>query len=420
MNKSSPNWEMINIWGKGFLIAGFIFLIPLFLFIPSVVCQFICLFLLLILTASRLYSEYLIRYVKIYRRDSEQRVFKYEWVKVEIKIENQGLLPAFMFVAGDSPGALPLFKNNKTLCTLSRRSWTLLAWEGYCPERGEFPLGPAYIEGADPLGLFPFKLTARETTRLFVYPVYRSISVKAPGGIPLGNINSSNQLFEDITHRRSLRPYHKGDELRRINWKASARMSHTGDLMVNEYEPRASYPLMIFLNANRDDYPFRKQTEFIERSIEAAAALCLRAELERQELGIIIYCPALDGGFSVITPAAFTLVPILERLAILDWKKTIQHYRRPLAAATQASSSKNIYAHDCVRAMLDRGKYLTYGTRFLYIGTDLGDEAYINLDSLKRYHLSLEYLIIDEHSVLSLVPGNSRRYQMKEKGHEII
>jgi uncharacterized protein (DUF58 family) len=411
MNKPSPCWETINIRGNGFLIGGLTFLLLLFFFIPNVICQFICLFLLFILTGSRFYSEYLIRNIKVCRRDSELRVFRYEWVKMEIKVENYGLLPAFMLVAGDSPGPLPIFKNNKTLCTLSRRSWTYLSWEGHCPERGKFTLGPAYIYASDPLGLFPFKLIAHETTQLFVYPVYRSISVKAPGGIPLGNIISSNPLFEDITHRRSLRPYQKGDEPRRINWKISARMSKTGDLMVNEYEARASYPLMIFLNTNRNEYPQKKQNTFIERTIEAAAALCLRASLERQELGIIIYISNLEEGISVIKPASFTLVPILERLAILDWKKN---------TGTDMTFKKEGYTRGSAKVMLDQGKYLSYGTRFFYTGPDLGDEAYISLNSLKRHHLSLEYLIIDDRAMPSLVPGNSRRYQMKEKGREII
>jgi hypothetical protein len=259
--------------------------------------------------------------------------------------------------------------------------------------------------------LFPFRLTARETTQLFVYPFYRSISVRAPGGIPLGNIISSNLLFEDITHRRSLRPYQKGDEPRRINWKVSARMSQTGDLLVNEYEARASYPLMIFLNANQNEYPQKNQSTFIERTIEAAAALCLRASLERQELGIIIYISNQEESISVIKPASFTLVPILERLAILDWKKN---------SGTDTTFKKEGYTCGSAKVMLDQGKYLSYGTRFFYTGPDLGDESYISLNSLKRHHLSLEYLIIDDRTLPSLVPGNSRRYQMKEKGHEII
>jgi hypothetical protein len=70
--------------------------------------------------------------------------------------------------------------------------------------------------------------------------------------------------------------------------------------------------------------------------------------------------------------------------------------------------------------MLEQGKYLAYGTRLLYAGPDLGDEDYIRLNSLKSYHLSLEYLIIDEHTLQAAVPGNSKRYQMKEAGYEIL
>jgi hypothetical protein len=161
---------------------------------------------------------------------------------------------------------------------------------------------------------------------------------------------------------------------------------------------------MIFLNADRNEYPLRKRGIFIERAIEAAAALCLKAAQERQELGIVLYTSSGRDGISVIAPSAFTLVPILERLAALNW----------------STANAPIEGRNSALAMLEQGKYLSYGTRFLYTGPDLGDEAYISLNSLKRYRLSLEYLVIDEHSMPFLVPGNSRRYKMKESGREII
>jgi hypothetical protein len=237
--------------------------------------------------------------------------------------------------------------------------------------------------------------------------MFRSITLKASEGIPLGNMITSNPLYEDITRCRSLRPYVPGDEPRRINWKVSARMFH---FMVNEYEATASYPLMIFLNADRNEYPVKKQGVYIERAIEAAAALCLKAAQERQELGIIFYTSGGEGGVSVIAPAALTLVSILERLASLNWKKT---------AYVQTPAVKE-YMRGSAKVMLDQGKHLSFGTRFLYAGPDLGNESYICLNSLKKYHLSLEYLIIDERAMASLVPGNSPRYQMKEDGYEIV
>jgi len=400
-------------------------LLFIYLFTPVALLQFLCVFFLLILTGSRLYTEYLVRNIRVIRQDAELRVFRYEWVEVELKLENRGALPAFMLVLGDSSGNLSVLKYRKIIRTLERRSWTMMKWQGYCADRGVFTLGPAVVRGADPLGLFPFQLTAAETSPLYVYPVLCSISrLLRPAGIPLGNMISPNPLYEDTTRYRSLRPYNPGDEPRRINWKMSARMgymgignkdvsftgadTHSGSIMVNEYEATASYPLMIFLNADQNEYPVKKQGVFIERAIEAAAALCLKAARERQELGIIFYTSAAaseEGGISVIAPSAFTLVPILERLATLNW-----------ASKANVPVKKNGSA----LAMLEQGKYLSYGTRFLYTGPDLGDEAYISLNSLKKYHLSLEYLIIDDRAMPSLVPGNSRRYKMKESGREII
>jgi len=400
MNQTS-SWNTVRIKREIMLKWAVCVLLAIYLFTPLALVQFLCAFFLFILMGARLYVEYLIRNIRVVRQDSELRVFRHEWVNVELKLENRSLLPAFMLVLGDGSGNLPVLRLRKIICTVGRRSWTMMSWQGYCGDRGVFTLGPAVVRGADPLGLFPFQLTAVETSLLYVYPVLCSISIKRPIGIPLGNMISPNPLFEDTTRYRSLRQYNTGDEPRRINWKMSAR---TGSIMVNEYDATASYPLMIFLNADRNEYPVRKRGAFIERAIEAAAALCLKAAQERQELGIVLYTSSEKDGISVIAPSAFALVPILERLATLNW----------------STANVPIKERNSALAMLEQGKYLPYGTRFLYTGPDLGDEAYIILNSLKRYHLSLEYLIIDEHSMPFLVPGNSRRYKIKESGREII
>jgi hypothetical protein len=347
--------------------------------------------------------------------DRELRVFRYEWVRVELKVENHGLLPAFMLAAGDSTGVLQAFNRCKILCTLGRRKWIALSWEGLCAERGIFSIGPAVVRGSDPLGLFPFYLKSAETTKLFVYPLLRSVRIKMSGGVPLGNMLSSNPLYEDITRYRSLRPYNPGDEPRRINWKVSAHVSgdtqaQSGGLLVNEYETTASYPLMIFLNLDSDEYPLRKRGMFMERTIEAAAALCLNASRERQAAGIIIYSSSDEGGLSIIPLSSFTFVSILERLAAISRKVSAGKEGEDVQTLLPASA----------RVMLDQGKGLPYGTRYVYAGPNLEDEAYIALNSLKKHHLNLEYIIIDERSVSPVAPGNSPRYQMKESGYEII
>jgi uncharacterized protein (DUF58 family) len=388
------------------LWAGTPLLILVYLFTPLYIVQFIVLFLLFLLLGSKLYSEYLRRNIRLRRRDHELREFRHQWIDVEIVVENHGRLPGFLCALSDSPGMMPVFKNNKLLRTMGAHSRAAIHWQGYCSERGIFTLGPAVLNASDPLFLFPFSIKEAKGTTLFVYPSMGLIAVNAPGGVPPGSLLTTNRLFEDPTRKRSLREYQNGDETRRINWKATSRV---GRMMVNEYEATRFFPLMIFLNLDPYAYPLIKRELHLERSIEAATALCLMASRERQELGIILYTPDTNGGISVIAPGAFTLIPILERLA--GFKRS---------AAENESGTISTDLSGGAKAMLDQGKYLPYGTRFIYTGPNLKDEEYMALNALKRYQLSLEYLVIDEHSLPSSVLGNSRRYQMKEGGYEII
>jgi hypothetical protein len=316
-----------------------------------------------------------------------------------------------MLAVGDNPGRLAVFRDNKILCTLGAKRRRIFRWQGYGSSRGEFSLGPATIRGADPLGLFPFTMVSAEMTHLFVYPAPGLVNLKAPGGIPLGALISSNPFDEDLTRCRSLREYYPGDEMRRINWKASAR---TGGLMVNEYESTLSYPLMVFLNADPGEYHLKTRELYLERAIEAAASVCLMASRERQALGFILHTKRGQFGEGVISPAAFTLIPILERLAVFmrrdleeDEKDT---YDSELSVTLRGSTAR----------MLDEGKFLPFGTRLVYAGPSLGESDYQILDSLRRYHLTLEYLCLDETALPPPRDRGFKQYQMKEGGYEIL
>jgi uncharacterized protein (DUF58 family) len=434
-----------------FLILGGISL-GVYLFAPLFMLRFLSIFVLFTILGSRLYSEYLLRSLRIFRRDREIRCFRFEWADVELTVENRGLLPAFMLALGDWPGDLAVFRNHKKLSGLRGRSRLVFVWQAYCSERGIGGLGPAQLRCADPLGLFPFAATAGESTRLVVYPAPGMIGLKSPGGIPLGRLPSRNPLYEDLTRRRSLREYRRGDEPRRINWKASIRLGPPGpagegspvppgpglSLLVNEYEAAISYPLVVFLNLDPYEYYLGKRELWFERAIEAAAALCLMASRDRQDLGIILYRPwvprnpdsnnafgdtsgnasgnasgdtpgSASGPCVLIKPGPFTLLPILERLAAI---------KRPRGPADNPETGERL--RGSTRALLDQGKRLPYGSRLVYTGPELPDEDYIALNTLRACHVSLEYLVLDERRLGPLAPGNAPRCQMKEGGYEIL
>jgi uncharacterized protein (DUF58 family) len=373
-----------------------------------------------VILGARFYSEYLLRNLRVSRRDKEIRCFRFEWADVELVVENRGRLPAFMLALGDNPGELAVFKNHKRLYTLPGHSRLTFVWRAYCSERSIGSLGPAQLRGADPLGLFAFAVTAWETTRLVVYPTPGMIDITSPGGIPLGKLISRNPLYEDLTRRRSLREYRRGDEPRRINWKASIRLAGMAPqaaaataprFLVNEYEAAISYPLMVFLNLDPYEYVMHKRELWFERAIEAAAAVCLMASRERQDLGIILYNP-WGTGVDIIKPSPLTLLPILERLAAI--KRPQGQEVKDAAAATEPG------LRGSTRSLLDQGKQLPYGTRLVYAGPDLPGEDYIILNSLRAYHVSLEFLVLDERRLSPLTPGKLPRYQMREGGYDII
>jgi hypothetical protein len=396
------------------LKAGVPVLFLVYLFTPQRPVQFITLFLIILILGSKAYSEYLVRHINLVRRDLELRAFRYEWLGVELSIENSGRLPAFMLAISDSSGGIAVFRNIKRLCTLRGASRLFFRWEVYGSDRGVYTLGPASIRGSDPIGLFPFILNFTETSKLFIYPAPAFAALKSPGGIPLGNLITPDPFYEDLTRPRSLRDYSPGDESKRINWKASAKMYGSGageNLLVNEYEPSLSYPMIVFLNVDPREYEIKNRGLYIERVIEAAAALCLMAARERQTIGLILHTAEANNeehNSSSINPAAFTLIPILERLAAL------QPFRNMDQGPILRSS---------VERLLEKGKVMAFGTRVVYVGPFLEDADYNALETLRKRRLSLEYLIISGKNLESGANNkawNSRKRQMKDSGYAII
>jgi uncharacterized protein (DUF58 family) len=387
-------------------------LLLFFVFTPLRPVQFISLFLIVLILGSKAYSEYLARHLRFVRRDRELRAFRYQWTDVELRVENAGWLPAFLLALSDSSGGVAVYRNIKCLCTLGGKSRQLFRWEAYGSARGVFTLGPAALRGSDPLGLFPFSLSGGETTKLFVYPAPAYAAIGSPGGVPLGNLLTSRPFNEDLTRPRSLRDYSPGDESRRINWKASAKNSGLGTgekLLVNEYELSLSYPLALFLNVDTREYAIKNREMYIERVIEAAAAVCLMAARDRQALGLILHARGREDN-SLISPAAFTLIPVLERLAALEPFKTGE----PESGGSYTQDGPALRLS--TRRLLEKGKALPFGTRLIYAGPPLPEEDYRALESLKRRRLSLEYLIIDE-KYLGAANG---RHQIKETGYVLL
>jgi uncharacterized protein (DUF58 family) len=172
--------------------------------------------------------------------------------------------------------------------------------------------------GADPLGMFPWNTSHGTRQRLIIYPEVLPLSLPFRHGLPAGTVPTKDRVYEDVTRSRSLREYVPGDDARRINWKVSARM---GSLVSTEYYPVLFSPVLILLNMNRDEYPIRFRSHWMERATVLAASLVMHFLALRQEVGLVASASLKDDDGVPVAPMGGTAghaAAILEMLARIE------------------------------------------------------------------------------------------------------
>ena len=147
-----------------------------------------------------------------------------------------------------------------------------------------------------------------------VRPARIKLITEVVPGFPQGNLKINNPCYEDITMRRSIRDYMNGDELKRINWRASARFA---SLYTNQYENSFDAPLFVFLNLAEEDYDLHNRRYYSEKAIEIAASIIEKARVLRQRCGFAAY----GTGFPYLPPRQNQSDSILDLLSLIKCEK---------------------------------------------------------------------------------------------------
>jgi uncharacterized protein (DUF58 family) len=125
-----------------------------------------------------------------------------------------------------------------------------------------------------------------------------------PGTIPSRIVGVGTEFFE-------LRLYSPGDELRRINWKASARQSR---LVTNAFETERVTDVLVTLDCSETVLSSVFSFDVEEFEVTLAASLCSQLLLQGNRVGLLVY-----GAERTWVPPAFgkrQLLRILSGLAI--------------------------------------------------------------------------------------------------------
>ncbi len=349
--------------GKGTAITLTVVGLFLVLFFPFYAIQWIGYAVVLVVVLSYLYSRIIRGGLSVERAPMDLVIYRYQNATVSIRIANQTVLPIPHLVVGDNPGTLYSGYENIRLLSLGPGERRLLDYRIRGMNRGSYRIGPISVRYSDPLGFFPVSATVPAEIRLIVYPSILPVRVPMNAGLPAGTITAANRIYEDPTRYRSVREYVPGDEMRRINWKVSAR---TGRLHSNEWLPTINFPVMVLLNLTADDYELRQRYHHMERTIDAAASLVHHLAVRGQSIGL-----GSTGTLKADEQAVMPWIPIAagpqRAVSVLQTLAQLQPNEQPVATAGPDRSP------DVVSFFLEHGS-VSFGTRVFYLGPPLASD----------------------------------------------
>lgn len=254
--------------------------------------------------------------LEVSREIYPHRVMRGEQAIGRVAVANRAVLPSTPAVGLDPCGPLVTEIDLPRLAPGRARSRT---YELPTDRRGRFVVGPLRIARVDPLGLAHRVQQQGTTEVLWVHPRQHPVTSVGGGRVRRLDGPEIDRLPHGTITFHALREYVRGDDLRHIHWRTSARI---GQLMVREHID-VSVPVITLLVDNRasvhDDASF-------EGSLEVVASLVVAAARERYACVVRAVSGEVVGGAATIGDVGPSL-DLLAGLALTE---------RPLSGAVVA------------------------------------------------------------------------------------
>lgn len=197
--------------------------------------------------------------------------------------------------------------------SLKPREQVLRFYELAAPKRGRYVLGPLRAVSYDTMRFRQYSITVPGQDVVTVFPRVEELGQVEmlsrrigpwPGTIPSRIVGPGTEFFE-------LRLYAPGDELRRINWKASAKQRR---LVTNEFETERVTDVLVVLDGSEGVLSGLFAADVEEFQVNLAASLCSQLLFQGNRVGLLVY-----GAERTWLPPTFgkrQLLMILNSLAI--------------------------------------------------------------------------------------------------------
>lgn len=182
--------------------------------------------------------------------------------------------------------------------------------------RGRFEIGPMSVRVTDPFGLVELGRAFHTTAPLVVTP--RTVPLPA---IPLtgawtGSGDNRPRAFaigsaEDVT----VREYRRGDELRRVHWRSSARV---GELMVRREEQPWQSRATLFIDNRQAAHRGQGIASSLETAVSVAASVAVHLSRCGYTVRLVTAQGEAPGAVWHFRDAELNTAPLLEELAVLQ------------------------------------------------------------------------------------------------------
>ncbi|WP_239373705.1 MULTISPECIES: DUF58 domain-containing protein [unclassified Frankia] len=186
--------------------------------------------------------------------------------------------------------------------------------------RGRYLIGPMAIRITDPFGLCELTRTFRSRDELIVTPPVETLPLARPGSHTTISTHRRRRASATGIDDFSTRPYHPGDDLRRVHWRTSAR---TGELMVRQEESFRPSNAALFLDTRSAVWAGQGPMSSFEWAVGAAASIAVY--LTGMGKAVRLICdnaPAPAAARGSRNPAA-----LLDELAVVNTTDTLSTQR---------------------------------------------------------------------------------------------
>jgi uncharacterized protein (DUF58 family) len=220
--------------------------------------------------------------------------------RVVLRLQNMSRLPTGTLLLEDR---LPYALGSRPRVVLERlgaRQASSVAYTVRADVRGKYEVGPLVVRLTDPFGLCELTRSFPSVDRLTVIPqVHQLPTVRLAGEYAGAGDSRARSVAVHGEDDAATREYRRGDDLRRVHWKSTAR---TGELMVRReeqpWESRATVVLDTRQYAHRGEGP----TASFEWAVSAAASVAVHLRQAGYKLRLVtgIDAEAAEGGEGIL------------------------------------------------------------------------------------------------------------------------